>query len=167
MESKTQKPPQSRLIWGGLVFVVGLLSPLAIPFVLKLEISVGLKSALTGLLAFGIPELFMLLAVAVMGKSGFNYFKRLISIIFRRYGPPDEVSPGRYKLGLILFILPLAIALVLPYIASHLEILQEYFLPIAIGGDILLLISLMVLGGDFWDKLRGLFIQKAKIQIIK
>ena len=32
----------------------------------------------------------------------------------------------------------------------------------AIVGDLLLLVSLFVLGGDFWDKLRALFIGGAK-----
>jgi len=32
-------------------------------------------------------------------------------------------------------------------------------------GDGLLVSSLFVLGGDFWDKLRGLFIHKAEIKI--
>jgi hypothetical protein len=33
-----------------------------------------------------------------------------------------------------------------------------------IGIDILFVSSVFVLGGDFWDKLRALFIYKAKVQ---
>jgi hypothetical protein len=33
----------------------------------------------------------------------------------------------------------------------------------AIGGDLLLLASLFVLGGDFWDKIRALFVYSDKI----
>jgi hypothetical protein len=36
-------------------------------------------------------------------------------------------------------------------------------LPYAIGGDLLLLMSLIVLGGNFWDKIRALFIYDAKV----
>ena len=32
-----------------------------------------------------------------------------------------------------------------------------------ITGDIILLLSLFVLGGNFWDKLRALFIRDAKV----
>jgi hypothetical protein len=32
-------------------------------------------------------------------------------------------------------------------------------------GDLLLISSLFVLGGDFWDKLRALFVHGAKVQI--
>jgi len=35
----------------------------------------------------------------------------------------------------------------------------------AIAGDVLLLVSLVVLGGDFWDKLRSLFIHSARAVI--
>jgi hypothetical protein len=31
-----------------------------------------------------------------------------------------------------------------------------------IGGDVLLISSLFVLGGDFWDKVRALFVYDAK-----
>ena len=34
-------------------------------------------------------------------------------------------------------------------------------IPYAVGGDLLLLASFFVLGGDFWDKLRSLFIYDA------
>ena len=34
---------------------------------------------------------------------------------------------------------------------------------VAVAGDLLLLTSLFVLGGDFWDKLRALFIGGAKV----
>jgi hypothetical protein len=36
-------------------------------------------------------------------------------------------------------------------------------LPSAIGGDILILAGLLILGGDFWDKIRSLFIHDAEV----
>ena len=36
-------------------------------------------------------------------------------------------------------------------------------LPFAIGGDILILASLLILGGDFWDKIRSLFIHDSEV----
>jgi hypothetical protein len=36
-------------------------------------------------------------------------------------------------------------------------------LPYAIAGDILIITSLVVLGGDFWDKIRSLFIHDAEV----
>jgi hypothetical protein len=40
-------------------------------------------------------------------------------------------------------------------------------LPISIAGDVMLLTSLFMLGGDFWDKLQALFIHQAKVHIPK
>ena len=34
----------------------------------------------------------------------------------------------------------------------------------SLANDVLLLASLLVLGGDFWDKIRALFIREAKVQ---
>ena len=150
-----------------MVFLSGFFSPAFIPLVVSSGLSTGIKTILSGLLAFGIPELFMVIAAGIMGKEGFNYIKRLINLLFKIYGPPDSVSKIRFKFGLFLFIIPLFCAFVLPYIISVFPIVLDYFLVIAIATDIILVISLFVLGGNFWDKLRGLFIQDAIIQLPK
>lgn len=36
---------------------------------------------------------------------------------------------------------------------------------IAIAGDVLLVLAVFVLGGEFWDKIRALFIHRAKVII--
>ena len=36
-------------------------------------------------------------------------------------------------------------------------------MPYAVGGDLLLLSSLFPLGGDFWDKIRSLFVHDAEV----
>ena len=50
---------KTRLLLGGSVIVMGFLSPLLIPLVASTNWSLGLKSAGSGLLALGIPEVFM------------------------------------------------------------------------------------------------------------
>ena len=160
------KPSKSRMIWGTIVLVTGFLSPLLIPLVLASELSSTLKSVFSGLLAFGIPEIFMLVAIGIFGKEGFNYLKRFIGLFIRRYGPPDEVSLLRYRIGLVLFAIPLIVGLVLPYVLFEFEFLMQIMFPLIITLDALLLLSVFVLGGNFWDKLRGLFIHQA-IAVIK
>ena len=162
-KSEANKPPRNRLIWGTIVFVSGFLTPLFIPLVVSSELSTGLKSIISGLLAFGIPELFMIIAAGILGKSGFNYLKKYIRLVFRIYGPPDTVSKARYSAGLIMFFIPVIFALILPYLINAIGFVKENYLTIAIGSDILLVLSLFVLGGDFWDKLRGLFNRNAKM----
>ena len=161
-----QKPPKNRLIWGGIVFVSGFLSPLLIPWVLTLELSTGVKSLISGLLALGIPELFMLIAVGILGKQGFQYLKKSILSWFRKYGPPDTVSKPRYNVGLVFFSLSILSGIVLPYIWELVPIIKDNLLYILISGDVLLIISLFVLGGDFWDKLRSLFVYHSRAILI-
>lgn len=162
---KAEKPSRNRLIWGGIVFISGFLSPLFIPLVVSSGLSTGIKTALSGLLAFGIPELFMIIAAGIMGKVGFNYIKRYLLLLLKRYGPPDTVSVTRYRSGLIMFFIPILLALILPYVFNLVEFISDNYIAISMSSDALLILSLFVLGGDFWDKLRGLFIRNARIQI--
>ena len=166
MEQKTtnisEKPPGNRLIWGGIVFIIGFLCPLLIPFVIASDLSTALKSLISGLLALGIPELFMLISVAILGKPGFNYLKSGIFKWLKKYGPPDTVSRARYRIGLVFFLLPMISALLLPYLLDIFSLIKDNLLTINIVGDIMLFISLFILGGDFWDKLRSLFTYKSK-----
>ena len=108
----------------------------------------------------------MVLAVAVLGKAGFNYLKQvLFRFLGKHFAPPETVSLVRYRIGLILFSIPLLFGWVVPYLAGHFPIFDEHRLLFAIIGDVLLFISLFVLGGEFWDKLRSLFIHSAKVQM--
>lgn len=163
-EIKPQKPNKTRLYLGGIVFVSGFLCPLLIPLVLATDLSSSLKTIISGLLGFGIPELFMIIAAGILGKPGFQYLKRMFLILFKRYGPPDTVSKTRYIVGLVLFFIPIFIALLLPYIVGLTPFFSDNYITISICSDALLVISLFVLGGDFWDKLRGLFTRNARIQ---
>jgi len=143
-------------------FVSGFLSTLLIPWVLTLELSTGMISLITGLLALGIPELFMLIAVAILGKPGFNYLKSMIFKWFKKYGPPDTVSLLRYRIGLFFFLLPILFGFVLPYVWEFVPFIKQNLFIIVISGDVILFISLFILGGDFWDKLRSLFIYNSR-----
>jgi hypothetical protein len=157
------KPPAARLILGGAIFISGFLSPLLTPLVVTSSLPTTWKTAISGLLVFGIPELFMVIAVAVLGKEGYNYLKSKLFAILKKAAPPDEVSQIRYHIGLFLFLLPIFVGWLLPYFTSLIPHYEEYRMIINVSGDLMLLISFFVLGGDFWDKLRGLFVHKAKI----
>ncbi|GMR25099.1 MAG: transporter suffix domain-containing protein [Ignavibacteria bacterium] len=166
MNQKTNQtenlPPKGKLITAGIIFIGGFLSPLLIPIVTSSNLSVGWKAALSGLLALGIPELFMMIAVAVAGKEGFNYIKSKVFGFLKKHGPADTVSKARYRIGLVLFLIPILAGLLLPYFTHLISSYEEYRNLISAIGDIVLITSLFVLGGDFWDKLRSLFIHGAK-----
>ena len=150
------------------VLVLSFLSPLLIPLVAASGISTGLKTILSGLLAVGIPELGVLAAVAIMGKPGYRQILQKVSGFMRKHGPPDEVNLVRYRIGLVMFVVPVLFAVVQPYGEHALaggpihDMWTNARLQVAIAGDILFLSSFFVLGGDFWDKVRALFVHGAK-----
>jgi hypothetical protein len=149
------------------LFVGGQLVPLSVPFVARTNLPGAWKGILSGLLLIS-PELFLLAAVAVLGKPGFDYLtgaiKKALGRFFERHGPPERVSRRRYRVGLAMFLLPLLFGWLAPYAGHHFPAYEEHRLLYAIPGDVLLLLSLFVLGGEFWDKLRSLFIHGARAQ---
>jgi hypothetical protein len=154
-----------RMFIGVFILVTGFLSPLLIPFVTNTDWSVGVKSTISGLLAFGIPEIFMLIAVAIMGKQGYEFIKSRVLKYLKRFAPPDDVSLVRYRIGLFMFTIPIFIGIVQPYIAYYFPIFIEMPLWLYISFDVLFISSFFVLGGNFWDKLSGLF--KHNVNVIK
>ena len=100
-----------------------------------------------------------------MGRAGFDVIKARFFSFIKKHGPPDRVSKKRYRVGLVMFSLPLLFGWLGLYFAHHIPVYEANLLAINIIGDLLLLSSLLVLGGDFWDKIRGLFIHDAVIQM--
>jgi hypothetical protein len=104
-------------------------------------------------------------AIAILGKPGFNHLKRLLFGLLRKVGPPQQVGRRRYNVGLILLMVPALMTWVEPYAEilgprSVYQFLQD--LPL----ELLLLVALFLLGGEFWDKIRALFKLAAKIEIV-
>lgn len=147
---------------GVAIFAAGLAAPLAIPLVLGSDLPTAWKTALSAALAVGIPELMMVAAAAVMGREGFAELKRRLGRFFARHGPPQQVSRSRYRLGLVMFGLPLLLGWMGPYLGDHLPGFDSHPAWWAVGGDLVFLMSFFVLGGEFWDKLRALFVHGAR-----
>jgi hypothetical protein len=72
-----------------------------IPLVTASNLPTGSKAVLSGALAFGIPEAGTLVAVAVMGKPGYEMIKSHIFRFLKQVAPPQRVSPNRCRVGLI------------------------------------------------------------------
>ena len=155
-------PPQGRLLVGGGVLIFGWLCPLFVPLVLGSSLASEWKTTLSGLLLLGIPELFTLAAVAILGKPGFEYFKGILFGLLRRLAPPDTVGLTRYRVGLVMFVLPLLFAWISIYVPNLIPGFAAQPLAYAVTGDLMFFASLFVLGGDFWDKVRALFVHGAR-----
>lgn len=151
------KESRGKLRLGAVILVVGFLSPLLIPLVVASNWSAATKSLISGLLAFGIPELFMIVAIAVMGKKGYELIKGKTIKYLKRFAPPDSVSRFRYRIGLTLFSIPVLIGILQPYLEHFITVFQNLPLWFTIVLDVVFICSFFVLGGDFWDKLSGLF----------
>jgi hypothetical protein len=144
------------------LWVGGFFLPLAIPLVIRLPLPITTKTALAGLLVLGLPQLLTVIAIALVGKSGFHYIRELIFGAAKRLEPPAHVSRARYHTGLVMLFLPLAVSLLEPYSTP---LLAMEHLPHWVFGaveDTLFLMSFFVLGGEFWDKVKALFIYEAR-----
>jgi hypothetical protein len=162
------EPPQAgwRLRLGMTVLIVGWLSPLLIPVVTRTSLATGWKTIISGLLAVGIPEVFTVAAIAIMGKSGYKLIKEHIFSFLKKHGPPDRVSLTRYRIGLVMFVLPVLFGWMGPYGAHRIPGYESHRFVLSLIGDMIFISSFFVLGGDFWDKIRALFIRSARAQFI-
>jgi hypothetical protein len=99
----------------------------------------------------------MIIGVAIVGKDGYQFLKEKLFVFLKRFAPPDFVSPLRYRIGLIMFGLPIVIGWAGPYLFHFIPGLHDLPFWSFILGDLIFLSSFIVLGGNFWDKLSGLF----------
>lgn len=164
--TKTDQPKAGwRFRLGLTTLIVGWLSPLLIPLVTRTALATEWKTIISGLLAVGIPEVFTVAAIAIMGKSGYNLIKERIFSFLKKHGPPDRVSLTRYRVGLVMFVLPVVFGWLGPYGVHRIPGYETHRFVVSVIGDVMFIASFFVLGGDFWDKIRALFIQSAKVQV--
>ncbi len=174
MDGKTEKtaggkvpavpefPGGIRFYVGLVVFVLSLVTPAFIPLVLKLPLSTTMKGTLSTLLVVGIPDLLTVLAVVLLGKETLVYFMARIRSFFRWKRPARPVGRLRYSVGLVMFWLPVLVSLVELNYEPLRSLYGEYFYSVAIAWNLVFVASLLVLGADFWDKLRALFVHNAR-----
>lgn len=156
-----------RLKLGISLFVLSIASPLlGVPIVASFGLSAAATASISGALLVG-AEVLGIVAVAVMGKSGFAYIKNRVFGFLKQIGPPKEVSRVRYTIGLVMFSIPILFGWLSIYLPNLIPGFTQMPILYAAGGDILLLSSLFVLGGNFWDKVRALFVYDAKVHFDK
>jgi hypothetical protein len=154
----TVENPQAgwRTRLGLLLFVVSIGWPVLIPILPLFGVSGKMIAALSAVMVVA-AEVMMIAGAAVAGKEGFVFIKSKVFGIFKPYLPPQKVSRLRYTIGLVLFSSSLVLGWAWPYLRHYLPGFERAQLISAVAGDVVLLTSLFVLGGGFWDKLRALF----------
>ncbi len=122
-------------------------------------------AALTGVV-FIANKVLLLTCIAVMGKAGFQQLKGLIFGYFKTLAPGDTVGPTRHAVGLVMFCLPLLSSMLEPYVDQLWPGLRPNMWQLQALGDLMLIASFFVLGGDFWNKVRALFIRTARVEVV-
>ena len=143
------------------LFLTAIVCPIVGTAILASDAS-GTWKAAAGLLFFPIPEVFDVSAIAVLGTPGWVGLKAKLFGVLRRAAPPDQVGVTRYRIGLVMFVLPLLMGWLAPYVAHALPLPESREWVVHLAGDVVFLSSFLVLGGDFWDKLRALFVHGAR-----
>ncbi len=87
--TETAEPPQPgpKFYTGVTVLVIGFLLPLLFPFVAYLDVSTEVRTLISGILLVGGPEVFSIIAIAIMGKSGYIYIKSKVFALLKRALP--------------------------------------------------------------------------------
>jgi hypothetical protein len=147
----------SRYRIGVTLIAIGWICPIFIPLVTNSTLSTEWKTALSGFLLVAAPEGLSLLAIAILGKDGFNYLKEKVFAVLRRAAPSAKVSRARYNTGLAVLALLFVYGSFVWYAPHLVPGYSEHRVALNLTADFLFIVNLFVLGGDFWDKFRALF----------
>ncbi len=146
-------------------FVLGWVCPLFIPLITNSNLATETKTLLSGILLIGAPEVFSVISIVILGKSGFNTIKSTVFTFFKRAMPSGDVSRKRYRIGLFILLLHVIFANFTFYIPDLIPGYIENRVPMNLIADFLFVVTLFILGGDFWEKLRALLLYDAKAYI--
>lgn len=140
---------------------------LLVPLAAALDVPGSRIAALTGAL-FIVNKVLLLLVIAVMGKAGFQELKKRLFgyVAGLAPGADAQVSATRHRIGLAMFCLPLVSSFLEPYLDALAPGLRPNSWVLQLSGDAVLVGSFFVLGGNFWEKLRALFIRTARVTTV-
>lgn len=109
-----------------------------------------------------VAEAAILVPILVAGHQLFDSLRERLFAASRRAEPPARPSRNRYRIGLVMFILPILFSLIEPYVGDAIPgYASNKVVIVNLAADFLLLGGLFVLGGAFWDKLRALYLHGA------
>ena len=148
---------------GIFIFVFAFALWLLIPLGAAIDMPSARIAAMTGAI-FIANKVLLLTCVAVMGKAGFQQLKGVIFGYVKGLAPADTIGPTRHAIGLVMFCLPLVSAMLEPYVDQFWPGLRPNIWQLQALGDLMLVASFFVLGGDFWNKVRALFVRTARVE---
>ncbi len=153
---------KSRLYIGIVLIVLAIVMPIWGSILVGLiGFSPGISAILIGLSIAGGPDLLLVIAAAVMGKDSMNYvLGKIGNWVKRNFKLTENVSKKRYTWGLILFWGSILVRWAIGFL-KPISIIKtggtDWGLYVLIAFEVVLIISIFVLGADFWEKLGSLF----------
>ena len=160
---KNSELPKGRLTTGAVIFIAGHSTPLWIPLVAASSLPDSWKTAAVRFDALRHTGTSDPVNGRCHGQSGIQCSQGKSLGLGGPYAVARESSRPRYYAGLVLFLIPFFIGWISPYVFEIVPELTEHQLIVAITGDLMLLLGLCLMGGQFWDKLRSLFIYDAEV----
>ncbi len=106
-------------------------------------------------------EVAFLCAAALLGKEFLTALKKRIKAWFKRSHEPKPISRNRHRFGIALLassFLPHYVMLIYLLFFSHKESEINFLAWTLVAGEAAFMAGLFILGGDFWERLRQLFV---------
>jgi hypothetical protein len=147
---------------GMAIFVSAFAIWLLVPLMAALNASGTTLAALSGIVFVG-NKVLLLAVVAVMGKPGFVQLKRHVFGYVAMLAPAPEVGRLRHAVGLTMFGVPLLTTFLEPYDDYIWPALFTHGWRVELVSDLVFVASFFVLGGNFWAKIRTLFVRTARV----
>jgi hypothetical protein len=151
-----------RFYSGTAAIVLAVVMPLGAILVPVLGLPTAQSALLVGVLVAGGPEALCILAVALLGKETFQYFTYKAKTAFRRAVIDRPASKGRYYFGLTIMLVSWLPAYLYAYFPASLPGGNARIYILA-GMDLAFVASVFLMGGEFWEKVRRIFVYEGKI----
>jgi hypothetical protein len=141
--------------------VLSLVMPLFAFLVPLFGLSLAQSAAVVGLLIAGGPEVVGLIGIALLGRNAFQYFTYKLQTALRRVVLPERVSKRRYYFGLTVTLASLLPLYVYGYFPNWLPSGDTRIYILASAG-LCFILSMFIMGGEFWEKFRRIFLWEGK-----
>lgn len=163
--AQASEPPLLHRDWrfytGMAALIMSVILPLFAFLVPLLALPLATSAVIAGLLIAGGPEILGLIGIALLGRNAFQYFAYKIKHALRQVVLAKRVSRTRYYVGLAINLASLLPLYIYGYFPSWLPS-GDTQIRILAAADVSFILSMFIMGGEFWEKFRRLFIWEGK-----
>ena len=151
-----------RFYAGMTALALSVVMPLVALFVPLLGLPTAQSVVLAGVLVAGGPEVLSIVAVGLLGRETFQYFAHLAKRVLRRAFIDRPASRARYYIGLAIILLSWIPSYIYAYFPNAMPGGNARIYILA-GMDLAFVASVILMGGEFWEKVRRIFVYEGKI----